>query len=1267
MFVETNFISSMTPDMYSNLRIVILTLWISIFSSSCANYKINLAEGEEKWEEKSPDPNQKIKHTVYMTGDAGRIVPEEANPVLELLKKKLSSADKNTTMIFLGNQLYPNGMPPKNAGEERKIAEAQLNAQLSILDDFKGCPLFIPGHRDWLKYGLKGVKRQEKYIEEYLDKNKNKDNDDEEDYFLPDEGCGDFEAIDLNDQLGIIAVDSEWYLHDWDKEPEINDGCEIKSLKVFDFNFQDQIRKYRNKNAIVVMHHPPYSNGTYGGKYPAKEHIFPLTTVNPNLYLPLPIVGSAAMFLRSVFGGKQELSNGNYAIMKESIVGSANKNGSYIFASAHDRSLQYFNQKKQHFIVSGGGSSRTPAGKGNEVSFSYGAMGFSQLDFYEDGTTWLTFWTPDGEHGRVVFKKKIKGPLEISEDNIPNNFPEYEAGITSKTLKPLKYEVTNKNGFHDMFFGEHYRELYTHQYEFPVLHLDTFKGGVKVMKRGGGNQTSSLRLEATNGQQYAMRALTKDVSRLLPYPFNRLSAAEYIAEDNFLSTHPFAPLSIPILADAAKVYHTNPKLYYIPKQPVLGVHNDVYGDEVYLVEERPDDDWSNEPSFGNSKKIVSTSDTVEELIKNHNNKIDQPWALRSRLFDLIIGDWDRHDDQWRFAKIEKGDIDYYRPIPRDRDQVFSKYDGMVAGIARLTVPFMRQFNPYSGEIKNMKWHSWSSRYYDHSFINELSWEDWKKEAEYLKENITNEIIEEAFEMWPQQAKDLTAEEIKTALRKRRDSIVAFARAFYLLNAEKVDIVGTNDEDGFEVEHLDTERTRVRMYDLETKDDKRKLVYERTFNASETKELVLYGSSEEDVFEIKGDKNSGILIRIVGGIDEDIVVDETKRSGKKVRYYDMPNDYKITNKGGIKERATNRRDYNIYDRKAWHYEYNYMIPVPVLGYNPDNGFLLGANLLWTTYNFKKSPYAATHQIIGNYAFATQSPEISYQGDFLNTFGDWDLLVDANFRGDKFTLNFFGLGNETQMQPESKDFDFNRVRQSSLNLGASFKYRFSGEDGVFKIGPVVEFNEIEFTEGRFLSSEFENENAPIFDQRIFGGIKGGLSYQNLDHPRLAARGLRLSASYAYRNDFNSSEELNSASAKVTVYLPITKDKRFLFATRAGIAQTWGNAPFFYLPNLGGASTLRGYRFNRFYGNTAVYHNTDIRFELFKSSNNILPFTFGLHGGFDYGRVWLDDEDSDKWHSNYGGGIWLAPVDFIILSGGLYISEEDKRVIVQIGHSF
>ena len=95
---------------------------------------------------------------------------------------------------------------------------------------------------------------------------------------------------------------------------------------------------------------------------------------------------------------------------------------------------------------------------------------------------------------------------------------------------------------HKFFLGSHYRNVYIPEYKFPALDLSTFKGGVEVLKRGGGNQTNSLRLGDPTGKQWVMRAMTKDASRFIPYPFNKITGTQAVVEDNFLSTHPFAAI-----------------------------------------------------------------------------------------------------------------------------------------------------------------------------------------------------------------------------------------------------------------------------------------------------------------------------------------------------------------------------------------------------------------------------------------------------------------------------------------------------------------------------------------------------------------------------------------------------------------------------------------------------------------------------------------------------------------------------------------------------
>ena len=59
---------------------------------------------------------------------------------------------------------------PKKEHSTRKISEHRLDAQIELVKDFKGQPIFIPGNHDYYSNGINGLKREEDYIIEHLNK-----------------------------------------------------------------------------------------------------------------------------------------------------------------------------------------------------------------------------------------------------------------------------------------------------------------------------------------------------------------------------------------------------------------------------------------------------------------------------------------------------------------------------------------------------------------------------------------------------------------------------------------------------------------------------------------------------------------------------------------------------------------------------------------------------------------------------------------------------------------------------------------------------------------------------------------------------------------------------------------------------------------------------------------------------------------------------------------------------------------------------------------
>ena len=136
-----------------------------------------------------------------------------------------------------------------------------------------------------------------------------------------------------------------------------------------------------------------------------------------------------------------------------------------------------------------------------------------------------------------------------------------------------------------------------------------------------------------------------------------------LLKDYWTTANPFVPLTVATLSDAIGIYHANPELYYIPKQKALGNYNDEYGENLYYIEEQISDKLTDVKSFGNHDKIIGSSKLIQNLQRKDRAYVDQSLYIRTRLFDNILGDFDRHSEQWRWAEDKYDDSTFiYSPI-----------------------------------------------------------------------------------------------------------------------------------------------------------------------------------------------------------------------------------------------------------------------------------------------------------------------------------------------------------------------------------------------------------------------------------------------------------------------------------------------------------------------------------------------------------------------------------------------------------------------------
>ncbi|MCM4154489.1 hypothetical protein [Gramella sp. AN32] len=335
------------------------------------------------------------------------------------------------------------------------------------------------------------------------------------------------------------------------------------------------------------------------------------------------------------------------------------------------------------------------------------------------------------------------------------------------------------NFLKNMMQGENYRKTWAVPVKLPVANLDTLKGGLEVIKKGGGKQTHSLKLLSKDGIMYTLRSVNKDPKKLIPDVAKDLYL-ENIIVDGISGQHPYGAILAASLANIAEVPHTSPKMYFVPKQNALKKYNDKFGDRIYLLEFETESkkNWTPLPNISG---IVET-DKLQELKSTLKNRlhIDKAALIRARLFDLLIGDWDRHAEQWGWAIQKNGEKTIAIPIPGDRDNAFFKLDGIIPEIVtnKNIEPLVR---PFEMDIDYMPGLVYP---FDIYFLKGASEELFVKEAENLQSLLNNRSIDEAFKVWPKEISALDQEEIADKLKNRRVNLVKYAREFHEIIEEQ---------------------------------------------------------------------------------------------------------------------------------------------------------------------------------------------------------------------------------------------------------------------------------------------------------------------------------------------------------------------------------------------------------------------------------------------------------------------------------------------------
>ncbi|HSC38959.1 MAG TPA: BamA/TamA family outer membrane protein [Chitinophagaceae bacterium] len=1193
-----------------------------------------------------------IEKRIILIGDAGEM-QRGTHPELELIKQLFNFGTTPTTVLYLGDNVYPHGLPD-SLSKDFATARAILDDQVGLVKNpstgsGRADAWFIPGNHDWVQGGKKGwqqIVHQSRYINGLQLSNV---------HFLPEGGCPGPVEVHLSDNIVLVIMDSQWWLH-LNPKPGPQSDCPCKTKDEVITRLNDIVYRNQDKLLLFATHHPMKSYGVHGGYFTLKQHLFPLTDKKPSLYIPLPVVGSIYPISRGIFGNIQDTKHPIYKQMIQEVEEVLNNHPNCIRLAGHDHGLQLIESNGKSYVISGGGSKHTRVKKGKDALFADGATGFAELEVLRSGKTWIKYYSSASAHPQEpLYAGLLPQQVPAKTSTVSVQRP-----VLPDSMSFPGYPAFRAGPVQRFFLGTNYRAEWQAPVKAQVFDITKQFGGLTPLQRGGGHQTKSLRLADSSGKEYVLRSIQKVPTQdALPEAFRGTFVIDLV-KDGVSSSYPYAALSVPPLAAAVGVPHANPKLFYVPDDPAFGIYRKDFANNLYFLEERaPDSDG----------KTYNTFKVFDKLRDDNDNKIDQQAVLKARLLDMFMMDFDRHEDQWRWVATDNGKGKTFAPIPRDRDQPFFTSSGLIPWVAGRdwVTPQLQGFRAHA---RNIKTYNFNTRNFDRNFMNGLTLEDWKAAASKTIAAMTDSLIQASLALQPAGVFPYSAHTIAATLKARKNFLLQEMEEYYHFLARTVSVVGSDKKELFDITRNDDGSVIVKMYKINKSGEQAATLYERTFLYHETKEIRLYGMGEDDKFVVHGNARKTIKIRIIGGEGDDAINNEdTHTAPSKTIVYDLVSE-KNSFSGPIKKQLSDNPEVNEWNR--FDYKYNVAMPFLSFNFNPDDGVYLGASLKYTVQGFRRDPFKLQHQLVVNHALATNAWNFKYGLDVTNAIGKLDLLVRADIRAPNNTINYFGSGNQSVYDKHtSEKILYYRTRFTLADLGVLLRVN-PGQHISISAGPAFQYFSMNKADNknRFITYPYLNglDSASLFENKAWLGGAVNVSIDNRNNKIIPGRGVNWQTTLRSFHGLNGvSHDYTQLSTDLSLFTSFSTTANVVIATRFGAGINFGNYEFFQAQFLSGTENLRGFRKYRFAGDKMAFNNTELRVKLGDFQTYLFPGSVGMLFFNDVGRVWTKANDGGGWHDGYGGGLWVSPLGKFVVTLSLTHSNEGTLPLLSFGFQF
>ncbi len=1235
-----------------------LVLFALFLLSSCTSSRTYVREQSEEVTPPVMPPAETTQFTVFLTGNT--VGASKTSPALRLLRRQLLAAEAERSALIVAGGALCCKLPAKDGASESDLARS-FGPLPWLTEGYGGRIVLVPGEEEWdvVSAYEDGGGRIENAVETVLGPRAE---------IAPADRFPGPVEVSLTPDLSVIALNTQWWLAP-DRIFGEAVGYSLREPGDFIAALREMLYEERDKTLLVVGHHPLRSNGEYAGRFSIRDHL-----------TPLPIIGSLRPLYRRYIGESQDMADRDYRLLRRELNRVLESQEEIIYASAHERSLQLFEDHRpgisRQFIVSGSAGETDFVAPGGGAAFTSDEPGFAVLKYYDDGSVWLEMWeaTADDENGIMPFRHRLKEG-NIIDDHYATT-PQFDRTDyrDSTATVAVNADYAKLPGILRPLAGGQNRDLWATPVTAPVLDPARFAGGLTPVRFGGGSQTTTLHLEGANGRRYIARSIDKTEGRGWSVEMQG-SIARPIAQDQISILNPFGSLMVPPLASAVGVLHPTPELVYFPDDRRLGPANDMLTDHLVMIEERPDEDMSDVPGLGGATNVIGMAKLLREIRADNDHRVDARAYARARLLDMLIADHDRTSDNIRWAEYEPYELDatltgddrtrgkVYVPVPRDRDMAFMRINGLVPLLyKRFSEPTWQDFRSSYGSLSGL---NQKPLPIDRPFTASLTLKDWQDIAQEMKSALTDSVLNVAVRQLPAAAYEKDGARIERILRERRDDLDQVATRYYGILARTVDVVGSDKHERFEVQRLPGGRTEVVMLKTTREGETRKELFRRTFDPAETREIRLYGLGGNDQFIVRGAAEKAIRLIAIGGTGEDVFADSSRVEGRKKRtkIYDTRSGTTVYR--GSEARTVLRDDpgINHYDRSLFALDAN--DPIFLFGSGREEGITLGVGALLTRHEFRKRPFARQHRLAGSFATKSRSFNLRADSRYVDLWRGWDLLVGAGYDSPTTPYNFFGFGNETAEEIPASGFYEVGVERADVHPALA---RELFRNVSISFGPAVSYIHARLEEEDRGVRPIDRLPGSAFERRFFFGNTIRLAADAVDLEINPQQGFRFSSQIVSNADLsNMKEAFATLSSDLTLYLSPQIDPQITIATRIGSDHNFGEFPFFSAASLGGKTNLRGYRNTRFVGRSSLYGNADVRVEVYDYRGQLGFGSLGVLGFADVGRVWVNGEHSRTWHPGYGGGVWGHLFNTVLVSASYAMSPEDHTIVLKTGFQF